>query len=84
MTIKNTVKEKLINHGLWPQEADDIVENVILAPENEAMKDLWNDHAEGYPEQITSLAWFSAKLHAIEFLEKNKPMHFALNILKTV
>ena len=84
MTIKNKIKEKLTQHGLWPEEVDSVVLNTISEPENEAMKDRWNDDEQDYPPAIVVLAWISAKFHAIDFLEQTKPKHFALNILKSV
>ena len=81
-TIEETIKDKLVNYGLWPEEAETVMKEVEQAPENESMQGRWHESPEDYPPAILSLAWLSAKDHAIEYLKINKPLHFALRVLE--
>ena len=82
-TIKETLINKLIEHGLWKDEAEKIMLEVESAPENELMKNRWQEDASNYPEIITNIVWFSTKRHAIEWIDANKPLHFAKHILSS-
>ena len=51
------------------------------APENDSMINRLNNNTSDYPAVVTALAFMSAKRHAIQWIEENKPMHFAKAIL---
>jgi hypothetical protein len=73
MSIEKVITEKLINNGLFPDDAAKVVEAMKADPANEAMASRWNDDPEGYPPQIMALVWFSAKQHALEWIDANCP-----------
>ena len=81
-TIEEKITERLVNNGLWPDEAKAVMELVKKAPENESMQGRWSENAEYYPQQIMAMAWFSAKNHAIEWIDSNFPNHFARSMFE--
>lgn len=74
-TLHQFVVEYLISKGLWPSEAEAIFEVMKVDPANVVMKDRWGD--AGYPASILVCASMSADEAAKEWLEKNKPQHWA-------
>jgi len=84
MTIINKLVTLLTDHGLWPNEIAEVLSIIKSAPENESMTGRWDDEESDYPPAIMTLAWMSAKAHAIDYLEKTKPKHFALALLKYI
>lgn len=76
-TIRATITDRLQEHGLWPQEAEAVMSAVEAAPENESMKGRWGETPDAYPPMIMTLAWLSAKTKAVEWIDENKPQHFA-------
>lgn len=81
-TMLTEMKETLVANGLWPEEAEKVMEVVMRAEENEVMRDRWADSFSDYPPVIKTMAWMSAKQHAVEWLKANKPEHFALRCLE--
>lgn len=80
--IMNEMKDALVAHGLWPEEAERVMEYVAKAPENEPMEGRWTDSFDDYPPAIKNLAWMSVRRGAIEWLKANKPSHFALLVME--
>lgn len=81
MTVREKMKERLVENGLWPKEADAVIENAEYDKSLDAMVSRWDETVEGYPSQLLATIWASIKLFAIEWIDKNKPMHFAKLIL---
>ena len=76
-TIRTVIADRLQDHGLWPKEAEAVMDAVEAAPENESMKSRWGDTPDDYPPSIVALMWMSAKTKAVEWIDANKPLHFA-------
>lgn len=82
MTIRKTIEEALVNHGLWPKEAANVVAELEADKASEPMWHRWDEDSSNYPPALLSVLLISAKSKAVEWLEKNAPKHFALAILK--
>ena len=80
-TVRGTIEEALVNHGLRPDEAKAVVDRFAKSPGCEAVK--WGDPAEAHPKELLAVLWISAKSIAIEYLKETKPTHFALGVLAT-
>ena len=80
MTVRENVETFLVNQGLWPEEAKEVVDELIDV--NEPFAGVAEKSAEGYPSAFFAVSYACAKDLAIKHLEKTKPMHFALSILK--
>lgn len=72
MTIEEKMKEMLLNYGLFPDHAREVMEK---AKEGiEAMEGWrWNDIAEGYPSQFLAALWLSVKQYALAWIDENIP-----------
>lgn len=49
MTLQEKMKSMLTERGMFDDMADEVLERVKAAPENEAMIGRWHDDIEGYP-----------------------------------
>ncbi len=80
MTIEKRVKELLIEHGLWKQQA-----NKVLA-EYKADKDYvpqkWEDDIEGYPLEYLGALWYSVRRFTYAWLLENWPKSFCIPMFK--
>jgi hypothetical protein len=77
MTLKQAILKRLYDHGLFEDQAQAVFDLMIVAPENKEMADRWNDMVEDYPPAIYALAWMSAKQCAVQWIDANKPKHWA-------
>lgn len=82
MTIEDTLKKKLIDHGLWEEEADAIFEIARADPVNEPMKDRWTDDEGDYPSTMLVALWLSIEPIAVDWLKANKQNHWALSMFR--
>ncbi len=75
-TIKTYLEEQCVQHGLWPSEAT----AVVAAQYNDlddATKRLWNHNASEYPLPMLAVLFMGTKRHAVAYIDKNKPLHWA-------
>ncbi len=75
-TIKTYLEEQCVQHGLWPKEA----EAVVAAQYNDLddnMKLRWNHNASDYPLPMLAVLFMGTKRHALAYIDKNKPQHWA-------
>ena len=79
MTVENHIKTELVNHGLWPNEAEIVIESLKQDLQKITIK--WNDDCSGYPPFFITNIFSMAKVKAIEYIDKNAPNHFARNLL---
>ena len=77
MKVQDKIEAMLMEHGLWPQEARAVIEELKAAWEAEAMKGHWEDDAEQYPAPLFTVLWVRARRHALGWIDANKPGHFA-------
>ena len=73
MTIEEAVKKYIVDKGVFPEEADQILVLVKADLANEAMKDRWNDHIEDYSKQALNVLYVSVDFSALAWIDKNCP-----------
>lgn len=77
-TVEEIIREKLTEHGLWPNErVDDVIErcknhNTLL----KEMVNRWNDKIDDYPPQLLAVLWLSVKLITVEYIDEVIPLAF--------
>lgn len=76
-TIQEVLVGRLVENGLWKDQAEAVIEQVKARPGNDPMRDRWNDEATGYPPPLMSVLWLSARQAAVEWIDENKPLHWA-------
>lgn len=80
-TIRSAIRDKLEQHGLWDTEVAEVMQVVVSAPELDTMEGRWDTDADAYPAAIVNIAWLVAKRKAVEWIDANKPQHFARAML---
>ena len=82
MTLQETIKQRLIDNGVWEDEAVAIIEQAKTDKVLQHLQNRWNDDIEGYPVQLLVATWYAVKRVAIEWLQVQSPKHFALWMLQ--
>jgi hypothetical protein len=77
MTIREHIHQRLVNCGLWQDEATLVIAQLELATTPEMPEWRWNDHTEGYSPQLLAALWAAASVQALEWIDRNAPKHFA-------
>jgi hypothetical protein len=79
MTVKEKLAEYLVQNGLFPNEAEVIIE--LFRAKNPAPTLHWNDDVSQYPAVMLRPLLGYLKIEALDWIEKNCPMHFAKMML---
>ena len=85
MTIRERLIAKLIGDGLWPAEAEAVMTATVADYASQVADptaQLWSDQAEGYPSQLFAVLYLRAVDNALQWIDENKPMHFARAIFE--
>ena len=61
MTIRKMMHKKLIENGLWPDEATAVLDTAESDKTLEAMAGRWDEDAEGYPIELFASVWLAIK-----------------------
>jgi len=76
-SIYNTLRTKLYDNGLFENQADAVLENLMKSEAQEPMKGRWNDSVEGYPKVLLVMGWIAAQDEAVKWIDANLPQHWA-------
>lgn len=82
MTLQETIEARLVDHGLWPDEAHTVIEALKADEVAEPMAGRWHEDTTAYPPQMLPVLWIIARRKAAEWLAANKPKHFARALLE--
>lgn len=77
MKISDKMLELLINNGLFPQDAEEILKRYISSDEAKPMACRMNDDESSYPPQALAAVWLGIQHHALEWIDENVPEHWA-------
>ena len=81
MTVADKLSALLVKHGLWDHEAEAIIQTMREDDANANLAEVFNKEWDGYPPQFHAVAWMITKRQAIEWIDANKPQHFARSAL---
>jgi Arc/MetJ-type ribon-helix-helix transcriptional regulator len=73
MTFEEAVKDKLVNNGLFPNQAEAIFQAVRDDPANSEMSSRWLDNTEDYPAAILAVIWLSVCDHTLAWIDTACP-----------
>jgi len=73
MTIEDKLEEMLVEHGMWPEQAEAVMEIMKVDDIHESMIHRWGDDVEDYPQGLLLILWGSAKVKALEYIDANCP-----------
>jgi hypothetical protein len=82
MTFRQHFEKHLFNHGLFEDQAKAVVDHYTASRAGEPMRDRMNDDIAGYPPQIMAGVQMGIHGAAVEWLESNKPNHWAMPVFK--
>lgn len=80
-TIKEEFTTRLIDHGLWPNEANEVLTLAMAHESLEPMFKRWDDDISEYPIQAIAASWILIKRIALDWINANKPSHFTKMLL---
>ena len=72
-TIEETLKDRLVGNGVFPDMAEKIMAIVKADDINKAMQGRWNEPPETYPSSVLAILWVSTKHTALEWIIENCP-----------
>jgi hypothetical protein len=77
MKIRDRLQKKLEENMLFPQEATEVLARYENSDVGESMRGRMDDDESGYPLQLMAVVWTGIKHMAVEWIDENKPKHFA-------
>ena len=75
MTIKEYLTEYMTNHGLFPDEADKVID--VYKAREDSMSQRMGDKIEGYPPEFPSVLLVTIRRDVVDWIDANKPKHWA-------
>lgn len=73
MTFEQNMKMLLEQSGMFPEQAQEVIELSKTDNINESMKGRWSDDVEGYPPMMVKVLWMSTKTIALQWIDENLP-----------
>lgn len=64
---------RLVDRGMFEDQAKLVMDAVMANPSNEAMRNRWNTAVDNYPTQMQAVCWMSIAAEALEWIDKNCP-----------
>ena len=84
MTLKEDLKTRLLKHGLFESEA----EKVLLSMQNDniysTLTEVFNLDWNSFPQEFRALAWYTTCGAVIDWMNAEKPNHFAKSIFEDI
>lgn len=81
MKIQTKLEDVLVMHGLWADEAKEVVAELQADKDYAAMVGRWEHDASEYPPQMFAVLAAAAKHAALGWIDRKAPQHFARSIL---
>lgn len=73
MTFKEVMVKAMTSRGMFPSQAEEVIEKYIVSNEANPMMDRWHDDASGYPEALQDILWMGVKDYAAKWIIENAP-----------
>jgi hypothetical protein len=73
MTIRDTLKGRLFNLGMFPNHAEAVM-LAVCANADPVVR--WNDEIEGYPPALIAALWLDTKHEAVKWIDAYLPRAF--------
>jgi hypothetical protein len=75
-TVAGKFHDMLVQHGLFPQQADGVLD-LVVADKDNPTNEVMDRHAEGYPPQVFAAGWLYIRDAALKWIDANCPQHWA-------
>lgn len=73
MNFKEAMVKAMTSRGMFPSQAEEVIEKYIVSDEANTMMDRWHEDIGGYPEALQNVLWMGVKDYAAKWLEENLP-----------
>ena len=79
MTIRETLHAKLVEHGMFDEDADAVLKALEADPTNEPMynrytrQDRWAEEVSGYPPPLLAVLWLKVRHGALAYIKRECP-----------
>jgi len=85
MTIHEAIHKRLVEHGLFDDQAEDII---YAAQMHDIIPEYlrghhWGEDQTAYPEAVLVGLWLAVGVVAVEWFAANAPKHFARSLFET-
>lgn len=77
MTVKETLHNKMIEHGLFEGMSNKVLDRMIADEAHKSLTESFNEAWDGYPVEFQALTWYSVFVAVIEWMDEEMPSHFA-------
>jgi hypothetical protein len=72
-TINQKLNSLLQENGLWPKDAENVLELFKKEDNIKSLNIHWNDDTSGYPTVFLSSIWYALRRFTLSWIEKNQP-----------
>jgi len=85
MTFEQSIETHLVSRGLFPTQARAIIDEIKNSTDEHAKRvaEMFTQYVTGYPEIMMNIIMISVNSLALEWLNKNKPQHWARPMFMT-
>jgi len=73
-TIRQRLETMLVERGMFPLQAQAVMDAVIADPASEPMNGRWTDTSSGYPTSLLAVIWISVERHTLAWIDANLPL----------
>lgn len=73
MKLQEKFENMLVESGMFPEQAREVMQAVMDDEASESMRGRWQDDEEDYPSGLIAAIWYSVKDHAREWIDANCP-----------
>ncbi len=73
-TTRERLRSALVNRGMFPDQADAVIERAMPELEVDGYRITWDRPADEYPKQLFGLWFLTCKRHALAWIDENVPM----------
>jgi len=77
MKTRDWIAEQLASKGLWPKEAEKVIETMINGGNCPELVAIFGKDIGDYDEKFKVGAMLTAKAETLAWLDENEPKHFA-------
>lgn len=80
MTIQQKLEQSLVDNGMWPQQANTVIE--AMKEEDRAMEGRWSEDENAYPPMMITVLFLTAKNKALLWAKENCPDAYFIPLLE--
>lgn len=76
MTVRELMIKRLVDLGLWPDQAEGVIEAARVHKMFSGLGLRWSTPVDEYPASLATVVWISVRAVAREWLAEHAPGHW--------